>query len=700
MPLKKLIFKSGVNQENTRLLNENGWYFCDKVRFRQGTPEKIGGWAQISTNTYQGIARSLWPWSTLSGADYLGVGTHLKYYVMWGGAYYDITPVRATATLTDPFSTTNGLPTVNVYDVGHGCSNGDFVILTSTATVGGLTISGEYAVTVVDTDNYTITATTNASSTVNRPPGGGGTVTATYLYSVGASVETPASGWGSGPWGSSPWGLNPGPIEAFRVWNHQNFGEDLLYGIKGGAIYYWDASLDLSDTEVTISVASPAVVTAPFALSDGTAISFYTLGVMPTGLSPGVQYYVVNSAGTTFNVASTAGGAPINTTGAGSGTLYLSIRGQPLASLAGAADVPPTANLFLVSDTSRIVLAFGCQGYLASQTDPMLIRWSDQESAVNWVPSATNQAGEIRLSHGSQIVAVTQVRQEILVWTDTSLYSLQYIGPPEVWRSQLLADNLSIINDRAVITAAGATYWMANEKFYFYDGRVNALDCDLRQHVFGDFNFNQPNQVFAATNQQFNEVWWFYCSANSTVVDSYVVYNYMEKIWYYGTMERTAWVDSSIVTNVPIAATYANNLVYHETGVDDATTPTPVPIEAYITSAEFDIDDGDRYGFVWRVLPDLTFRGSTVTNPVADLTLLPLQNSGSGYNSPLSNGGTNTSSIVRSATVPVEQFTQQVNIRVRGRQMSIKLSSNTLGVQWQFGACRLDIRADGRAGTR
>lgn len=700
MPLKKLLFKSGVNQENTRLLNENGWYFCDKVRFRQGTPEKIGGWVQISPNSYQGVARSLWAWSNLSNIDYLGVGTNLKYYIMLGGAYYDITPVRDTATLTNPFSTTSGLPTVNVYDVAHGCSTGDFVILTSTATVGGLTISGEYQVTAVDADNYTITAASNASSTVNRPPGGGGTVTATYLLSGGPAIELPTTGWGAGAWGAGPWGIGTSSTLNLRIWNHQNFGEDLLYGPSGGPIYYWDASFGITENTVSISVASPAVVTAPLAVSNGTPISFYTLGTMPTGLSPGVEYYVVNSAGTTFNLATTPGGTAINTTGAGTGTISISIRGQPLTSLVGASDVPQSANLFLVSDTSRFVLAFGCPDYGSSQVDYMLIRWSDQESAVNWTPSATNQAGSVRLSHGSQITAVTQVRQEILVWTDTSLYSLQYLGPPIVWGSQLLADNISIINDRAAVTAAGATYWMANEKFYSYDGRVNALDCDLRQYVFGNFNFDQSEQVFAATNQQFNEVWWFYCSANSTVIDHYVVYNYMEKIWYYGTMGRTAWIDSSLVTNVPIAATYANNLVFHETGVDDATTASPVPIEAYITSSEFDIDDGDRYGFVWRVLPDMTFRGSTASNPVANLTLLPLQNSGSGYNNPLSEGGTNTSPVVRSATVPVEQYTQQVNIRVRGRQMSIKMSSDTLGVQWQFGACRLDIRPDGRAGVR
>jgi len=349
----------------------------------------------------------------------------------------------------------------------------------------------------------------------------------------------------------------------------------------------------------------------------------------------------------------------------------------------------------LVSDASRFVLVFGCNDYGTSAQDPMLIRWSDQESAVNWTPAATNQAGSLRLSHGSEIVAVGQVRQEILVWTDTSMYSLQYFGPPIVWGSQLLSDNVSIFSDRAWSVAAGVTYWMGQEKFYSYDGRVSTLECDIRQYIFSDFNYDQNEQIFSSTVEQFNEVWWFYCSASSTEIDRYVIYNYLEKAWYYGTLNRTAWIDANVTSDYPIAAT-ANKLVYHEFGVDDNTTGTPVPINAYITSSEFDIEDGDRFGFVWRVLPDITFRGSTAGTPSATLTLLPLQNSGSGYNSPVSQGGTNNGAISRVATVPIEQFTQQINVRVRGRQMALKIASDAVGVQWQLGAPRLDIKQDGR----
>lgn len=615
MPLRKLQLKPGVNRENTRYTNEGGWYSCDKVRFRQGTPEKIGGWQRVSTNSFNGVCRSLWQWATLNGTAYLGMGTNTKYYIWYGGAYYDITPVVSTATLTNPFTTTSGSATVTVTDTAHGATNGTFVTFSGASAVGGLTLNSEYQITYVDADTYTITAASNASSSAT----GGGTVTAAYQVSAGDAIAVAGlAGWGIGPWSGGDWGIGSTATTSLRVWNHQNFGQDLIYGPKGGALYYWDA---------------------------------------------------------------TAG---------------LTTRGVALNSLSGASNVPTVQNLFLVSDTSRFVLAFGCNDYGSADQDPMLIRWSDQESAVNWTPAATNQAGSLRLSHGSKIEAVLQARQEILVWTDTSLYGLQYLGPPVVWGSQLLTDNITIVSDRAMSVAAGVTYWMGQDKFYSYDGRVNTVNCDLRQYVFSDINTAQYMQIFSGTIENFNEVWWFYCSANSDTVDRYVVYNYLEKIWYYGNLDRTAWTDVGIVADYPIAATYANNLVYHETGNDDNTTATTLPIEAYITSSEFDIDDGDRFSFIWRILPDVTFRGSTGSSPSATMTLLPLQNSGSGYNNPASLGGSDNGAVTRTATVPIEQFTGQVNIRVRGRQLSLKMASDAIGVQWQLGSPRIDIRPDGR----
>lgn len=634
MPLKKLVFKPGVNRENTRYSTEGGFYDCDKIRFRYGTPEKIGGWERLSVNTYLGTAMSMWPWSTLAYAAYLGVGTNLKYYIMYGGAYNDITPVvTTTAPGTITFSAVTVSPfssTITVNHASHGVTVGTSVTYSGVTSPGGLggniteaVLEQEYQVaTVISTNAYTIEAKnpstglpvlSNASDTGT----GGASVVGAYQVNAGPSVQTPLSGWGGGPWGGGAWGIGTSSTDPLRIWNHQNFGEDLIFGPQGGPLYYWDATSGLSS------------------------------------------------------------------------------RGVALSSLSGASDVPQTHNLLIVSDTSRFVLAFGCPDYGSSSLDPMLIRWSDQESAVNWTPAATSQAGSVRLSHGSRIKGVAQVRQEILVWSDTSLYSLQYLGPPIVWGSQLLTDNVSLASDRAMIVAAGVTYWMGDEKFYMYDGRAQTLPCDIRNYIFTDFNFSQTQQVFASTVEQFNEVWWFYCSADSDTIDRYVIYNYLEKAWYYGTMSRTAWIDASVVSNLPIAATN-NTLVYHELGVDDNTTGTPTAVNAYITSSEFDIDDGHNFGFVWRVLPDVTFRGSTAPSPVVSMTLLPLQNSGSGYNVPPSVGGSATGAVVRSVTVPVEQFTGQINVRVRGRQMSFKVESSDLGVQWQLGAPRLDIRPDGR----
>ena len=352
----------------------------------------------------------------------------------------------------------------------------------------------------------------------------------------------------------------------------------------------------------------------------------------------------------------------------------------------------------MVSDTSRFTIAFGCTPYGGGDLDPMLIRWSDQESVVNWTPAATNQAGFIRLSHGSEIRTAVQARQEIVVITDSSIYSMQYLGPPYVWGTQLLGDNISIAGINTAVIASGVVFWMGVDKFYKYDGRVQTLRCDLRQYIYSNINLSQQQQFFCSTNEGFNEVWWFYCSANSTVIDKYVVYNYFEDVWYFGTMGRTAWMDSGLLS-FPVAATYDNTLVYHEDGVDDNTTGTPVAMDSYITSSEFDIGDGHNFGFVWRLIPDVTFRGSTAANPQVTMTLKPLQNSGSGYNNPESEGGVNYGTVTRTAVVPIEQFTQQVYIRVRGRQMAFKVEGNQLGLQWQLGAPRIDIKPDGRRGN-
>ena len=377
-------------------------------------------------------------------------------------------------------------------------------------------------------------------------------------------------------------------------------------------------------------------------------------------------------------------------------TAGVATRGVPLESLAGASDVPTVQKFTFVSDISRFVFAFGCNDYGSVVQNPMLIRWSDQESATNWTPAATNQAGSITFSHGSELVTCLQTRQEIVVWSDSAIYSLQYVGAPAVWKSELLGDNISIVSQNSAATASGVVYWMGVDKFYKYDGRVQTLRCDLRQYIFSDINANQYQQVFAGTNEGFNEVWWFYCSAGSTVVDKYVIYNYLEDIWYYGTMGRTAWLDSGL-RDYPLAATYSRNLVDHEFGNDDNETGTPAAIAASIGSSEFDIDDGHNFGFIWRVIPDLTFRNSTGSlTPQCTMTIIPMQNSGSGFNNPRSTNGTSNATIQRIATAPIEEFTGQVYIRVRGRQIIFKVESERLGTTWQLGAPRIDIKSDGR----
>ena len=634
MPLKKLLFRPGVAREQTRYASETvgpvgsatqavgGWYESEKVRFRSGSPEKIGGWVRLSASTFLGVCRSLFNWVTLDNLNLIGVGTNLKFYIEKGGNYNDITPIRGTATLTNPLTATLGSAVITVADTAHGSVTGDFVTFSGATGLGGnitaALLNKEHQITNVNDNLYTITvgAVANATDVAGSP--GGGTVTATYQINVGPAVQVPLTGWGSGTWGAGVWGTGGTTLSGLRLWSQSNFGEDLIFAPRDGGIYYWDAT----------------------------------------------------------------GG--------------VTTRGVALQSLLGSTDCPTVQRFIFVSDTSRFVFAFGCNDYGSAIQNPMLVRWSDQESVVNWTPAATNQAGSIQFSRGSELVTCLQTRQEVVVWTDAALYSLQYVGAPAVWRSELLADNISIVGPNTAAVASGVVYWMGVDKFYKYDGRVQTLRCDLRQYIFSDINQSQWQQVFAGTNEGFNEVWWYYCSQGSMEVDKYVVYNYAEDIWYYGTLGRTAWLDSGL-RDYPLAATYRNNLVNHEQGVDDNETGTPLPIAASIGSSEFDIDDGHNFGFIWRVIPDITFRNSTGDlTPQCTMTLIPMQNSGSGFNDPRSTAGTSSATIQRIATAPIEEFTGQVYIRVRGRQVIFRVESDRLGTTWQLGAPRIDIKSDGR----
>ena len=685
MPLQKILFKPGVNKENTRYTTEGGWYDCDKIRFRQGNPEILGGWQRISSNTFNGTCRSLWNWTTLGNLNLVGVGTNTKFYIQNGGAYYDITPIRTTVTLgTDPF-TGNGTTTVTVTATSHGATDGSFVTFSGVTGTYASVLNAEFQITLVNANSYTITT----SSVVAAGATGGSAVVAAYQLNAGPAYAVPLVGWGAGAWGAGAWGVGTTSVTGLQLWSQINYGEDLVFGPRGGGLYYWDATGGVTTRGVLLSSlggtvsftnASPTVVTSTVLYTEGAALKF-SGGSLPTGITAGTTYYVFEVNGLTFKLLDGAGAA-VNTTSSGTGAVSTIV------------DVPTVQNSIIVSDSSRFIIVFGCNDYGSATLDPMLIRWSAQDDIYNWTPDPTNQAGFARLSHGSEIVATVQTRQEITVFTDSSIYSLQYLGPPYVWAPQLLGDNISIQGPNAAVIASGIVYWMGVDKFYSYDGRVQTLNCDLRRHIFGDFNQSQAAQVFAGTNEGFNEVWWFYCSANSFTIDRYVIYNYLEKIWYFGTMARTAWLDSGLL-DYPLAATYSNNLVYHENGLNNNETGTTTAIDAYISSSEFDIGDGHNFGFVWRVLPDLTFENAenspTGAVPSVDMTLYGLANSGSGVTSSASQP------VAKSSTyVITEQFTGMIFTRMRGRQMIFKISSNQINTVWQLGAPRIDIRPDGR----
>jgi hypothetical protein len=621
--LKSLTLKPGVNRESTRYAAEGTWFETDKVRFRFGLPEKIGGWQRLSANTYLGVARSLTNWATLSGQNLLAVGTNLKYYIERGGEYFDVTPIRLTTAAGDAtFAATTGSAILTVTETSHGAQQGDFVTFSGAVSLGGnitaTVLNREYTIaSVINANSYRIvaTATANASDVGN----GGSATVAAYQIPIGNEIEVPFTGWSAGRWGFGTWGFGGVTLAPMRIWSQSNFGEDLFFTYRGGAPFYWDASTGVTTRAVYVS------------------------------------------------------------------------------SLGGASDVPVIANIAFVSDIFRFAFCFGANEIGSAALDPMLIRWSDQEAVANWTPTALNQAGSLRLSQGTEIVAVRQARQEVLVWTDSAVYGLQYLGAPEVWGAQLLGSNITVVSPNATIYANNVSYWMGIDKFYYYDGTVKTLPCTVRSYVFNDINKAQFNQVVCGTNEQFDEVWWFYPSAGATQNNRYVVYNYIENIWFYGNLSRSAWIDADL-RDYPTAATYSNNLVSQEFGVDCNELGTANPIIATITSGEFDIDEGDRFMMINRILPDMTFVGSTADAPSATMTILPLENSGSGYYNPLSVGGNSTTTITRITTVPIEEFTGQVFVRIRGRQIAVKIESTGLGVTWKLGKPRLDIRPDGRRG--
>jgi hypothetical protein len=654
MALTKLTFKPGINKDITNYSQEGGWYDGDKIRFRQGFPEKIGGWEVQNFTQYQGSARSLFSYSTLLGDQIFGIGTNLKMYAFAGTSIYDITPIRASFTSATSPSTTNCIATTNTSNVvtfnlaGHGGIDGDFVTVSGAAAVGGIPageLNAEHIITYINANSFSITVSTNASSTVAA--GGGTGITVALQWNTGFPVATLGYGWGTGGWSRSTWGSgSTSPIFFNPVLEYQeNFNNDLIFNRRGSYIYYW----------------------------------------------------VYNS---TFNNRAT----------------YLS-------DISGAVAVPQQVNLILFAPSGHL-FAMGCTNYNAAASapnylgsfDPLLIRWSNVDADIGpepekWQPTATNSAGFLRLKSGSEIIAATNTRQETLVWTDYSLTSIQFLGTSEVFGLQELSNSISIMGPNVVAEANNLVFWMGNDKFFVYSGRVDTLPTTLKRYVFDDINRNQKQLFFAGTNREFNEIIWFYVSASSPEINKYVIYNYQEQIWYYGNLERTAWIDADISS---FSTAVTNGYVYsHEKGNDDGQPlgEPPVAIESYIQSADMDIEDGNQFMLTKRIIPDVDFTDSDINNTVTGAALDPqvaitvgVRNFPGATVSTTDVAGASLERDVVTATDPatstalINQYTNQVYIRARGRQMNFKIASDGIGVQWQLGTPRIDARPSGRRG--
>ena len=645
MALSKLQFRPGVNRDQTNYSNEGGWFACDKIRFRSGYPEKIGGWVKSTPTPFAGVCRNMWNWITTFSDNLLSLGTNAKLYIEAGGNYYDITPLRSVnPTLTTP-STDNCIQTSTtapttitvVIPAGHGTQTGNYVTISGVVgPVGGVAasqINGNHKVTVLSSSTFTFPITGPVTS--NSAGGGGTAISISFEIDAGNPVPLNGYGWGTGTWGRSGWGLgSTSPVsQPQRDWWMDNFDNDLVANIRNGAPYIWQRG---STVDPGAALSTRAITLQAYATANS---------------------YVAN-------------------------------------------DVPVKVMQLLVSQQDKHLIAFGAVPFgstNANDFDPMLIRWASQDAPGNWTPTVTNTAGDLRISRGSRIVRALPTRQEILVWTDSHLYTLQFLGTTDVFGLQEYADNISIASPRAVTTASNITYWMGQDKFYAYTGRVETLPCTLRNHVFQNLNFAQAEQIVSGTNEQWNEVWWFYPTADSEVNNAYVVYNHLDRLWYYGSIDRTAWLDTALrrypqAANTPVAVnnlgdvTVGNGYLYsHENGLDD----DGAALSAYIESSDFDLGEGDQFMLTRRMLPDVNFDDSTANTPEVTLEVRTRNFPGSS----LSNNPSDAKLVMRTT---VDTYTEQVFVRARARQMALKVISDQLGVQWQLGAPRLDMREDGR----
>lgn len=610
MPLSPIKLRPGINRNSTNYANEGGYYACDKVRFRAGKPEKIGGWVKYTGASFLGACRSLFNWVTLDKTNIVAVATNTKYYLESGGVLYDITPVRYTDGLpANAFNATGGSTTLVVTHPGHTAANGDFVNYTGVTPFAGIAqdaLNAEFQVTYVDSSTYTIELNVPAAYTET---GGGEGAVAAYQMHTAPNVSMPGRGFGAGSWGRGAWNTVASAVTytVMRLWSQESFGQDHVFCPRDGTLYY-------------------------FAYNN-----------------------------------------------------VLNTRAVAVSSLPGAANVPLMATKLLMSTQDRHLIAFGVNPVGDLEQDPLLIRWADKESVTMWTNLITNTAGELRCSKGNYIVTAVPFKNEILVFTDSAIHSMKYVGAPYTFGINPLNENISIVSPSCVSTVSDACYWMGNDKFYIYNGRLDTLPCSLGDHVFNDINRIQATQIFSGTNEGYNEIWWFYCSANSADIDRYVIYNYVEKVWSYGTMHRTAWLDTSL-KKYPLAA--ANGYLYrHEEGTDDDRV---TPIHAWIETSDFNLETGEHFMFVKRILPDVSFEGSNANDPHLDITLTP-------RNAPGGRHRDNPASrVARSAVVPVEQYTEQCDVRLRGRQIRMRIESTGLGTHWKLGIPRIELQPDGK----
>ena len=621
MPLQKTVFRPGINREGTAYDNEGGWFDCNLVRFRKGRPEKFAGWEKLTSNTYLGTARALHAWIALEGTKYLGVGTHLKYYIQDGSAFNDITPIRLTTSAGDvTFSATNGSSEITVADTAHGAVKNDFVTFSGASSLGGnvtaAILNQEYQIdSIVNANSYKITAKDSSGTTITANASdsgnGGSSVVGAYQVNVGLDVYVPGTGWGLNGWGEGAFGQAAAlsSTNQLRLWTHDNFGEDLIINQRNDGIFRW-----------------------------------------------------LESGGT-------------------------STRAVELSQISGANLVPTKALQVITSEVDRHLIVLGADPISGTSRTgtiaPMLIAFSDQENALEFEPKSTNTAGSLRLSSGSSIIGAVKARQEVLVWTDTAMYSMQFVGPPFTFAVNLINEGTGLVAPKAAVTAPSAVFFMSYNNFYFYNGSVNTLPCSVHNYVFNDINLTQSFKIHAFTIKDKNEVGWFYCSANSETIDRYVIYNYSEQLWFYGQLTRTAWLDSGI-ENFPRAA--GNSYLYQqELGFDDDGSPMT---GVFIESSDFDLGDGEQFAFARRIIPDFKFienQNNCSVNVVVKTRNFP------------------GDSLSTNSTSEITSSTQQSFIRARARQMALRVESNddatdngNLGIGWRLGATRIDIKADGK----